>query len=44
MGRKEIIEVKNPALMDSPAVQRKQNAAREWCRKRGMSYRLATID
>ncbi len=42
-GRKAIIEVKNPALMDSPSVLRKENAAREWCRRRGMAYELATV-
>lgn len=42
-GRKVLIEVKNPALFDSPAVQRKRSAAEEWCRKRGMFYELATI-
>ncbi len=42
-GRKVVVEVKNPALMDSPSVQRKESAAREWCRKRGMSYELATV-
>ena len=42
-GRKVIIEVKNPALMDSPSVLRKESAAREWCRRRGMTYELATI-
>ena len=43
-GRKVIIEVKNPAMMDSPSVLRKRNAAQEWCRRRGMSYELATIE
>ena len=43
-GRKAILEVKNPALFDSPSVLRKENAAREWCRKRGMEYVLATQD
>ena len=42
-GCKALIEVKNPALMDSPSVLRKESAAREWCRRRGMSYELATI-
>ena len=42
-GRKVLIEVKNPAMMDSPAVLRKESAAREWCRRRGMTYELATI-
>ena len=42
-GRKALIEVKNPALMDSTAVQRKRRAAEEWCRKRSMSYEIATI-
>ena len=42
-GRKVIVEVKNPAMMDSPPVLRKESAAREWCRRRGMTYELATI-
>ena len=42
-GRKEIIEVKNPALMDSPSVLRKRSAAEEWCRRRGLKYLLATL-
>ena len=42
-GRKSLIEVKNPALMDSPSVTRKESAAREWCRRRGMTYEIATI-
>ncbi|MDE2900652.1 MAG: TnsA endonuclease N-terminal domain-containing protein [Chloroflexota bacterium] len=42
-GRKEIIEVKNPALMDSVAINRKRKAAEEWCRRRGMAYKMATI-
>lgn len=42
-GRKVLIEVKNPAMMDSPAVLRKGSAAQAWCRRRGMSYELATI-
>ena len=42
-GRKEIIEVKNPALMDSIAINRKRKAAEEWCRRRGMAYKMATV-
>lgn len=42
-GQKLLIEVKNPALFDSPAVLRKRSAAQEWCRRRGMTYELATI-
>ena len=42
-GRKVVIEVKNPAMIDSPAVLRKESAAREWCRRRDMTYELATI-
>lgn len=42
-GRKVLIEVKNPAMMDSVAVLRKRSAAEEWCRKRGMTYEIATI-
>lgn len=43
-GRKTIIEVKDPSKIDSPAIQRKANAAKEWCRKRGMTYEIATIN
>ena len=42
-GRKVLIEVKNPAMMDSAAVLRKRSAAEEWCRKRGMKYEITTI-
>ena len=42
-GRKALIEVKDPSRMDSPAVLRKRSAAEEWCRRRGMTYELATI-
>ena len=42
-GRKTIIEVKNPTLIESSTVQRKRKAAEEWCRKRGMLYELATV-
>ena len=41
--RKLIIEVKNPAMMDSPSVLRKRRAAEEWCRRRCMHYEIATI-
>ena len=42
-GRKTVIEVKNPALMDSPSILRKRSAAEEWCRRRDMQYEIATI-
>ncbi len=42
-GRKCLIEVKNPALIDSPSVQRKRRSAEAWCRRRGMTYELATV-
>lgn len=42
-GRKALIEVKNPALMDSPSVLRKESSAREWCRRREMKYEMATV-
>ena len=42
-GRKIIIEVKNPAMMDSPEVLRKRRSAEAWCKRRGMSYAIATI-
>ena len=43
-GRIELIEVKNPAMIDSPSVQRKSRAAKDWCRRREMKYKLATIE
>ena len=42
-GRKTIIEVKDPSKMDSQAILRKRRAAEQWCRRRGMTYGLATI-
>ena len=42
-GRKAFIEVKDPSRMDSPAVLRKRSAAEEWCRRRGITYELATM-
>ena len=42
-GKKAIIEVKNPMLIESEAVQRKRAAAEAWCRKRGMEYEIKTI-
>ena len=42
-GHKVLIEVKNPAMMDSPSVLRKRSAAEAWCKQRGMAYELATI-
>ncbi len=42
-GRKAIVEVKDPTWKDSIAVQRKRRAGEEWCRKRGMTYQIATI-
>ncbi len=43
-GSKSIIEVKNPVLIDSDAVQRKRKAAEIWCKKRGMTYQIYTIE
>ena len=42
-GRQELLEVKGAHLIDSPAVQRKAEAARLWCGQRGMEYVIATI-
>ena len=42
-GRKILIEVKNPAMVETLSVKRKCSAAREWCRRRGMTYELTTI-
>ena len=43
-GSKAIIEVKNPTLIDSHAVQRKRAAAEHWCNQRGMTYKITTIN
>ena len=42
-GHKVLIEVKNPAMMDSPSVLKKRNAATQWCHRRNMAYEVATI-
>ena len=42
-GRKVLIEVKDPSRMDSPEVLRKRSAAEAWCRRRKMTYELATM-
>ena len=42
-GSLALIEVKGAGLVDSEAVQRKRQAAELWCRRRDMSYSLATI-
>ena len=42
-GRKVLLEVKNPAMIDSPSVLRKRSAAEQWCRRRSMAYEMATI-
>ncbi len=43
-GRKTLIEVKNPELMEAPSVQRKRQAAERWCGKRSMTYKMMTIE
>lgn len=42
-GAQALIEVKGCNLIDSDAVQRKKDAARRWCERRGMSYSIETI-
>lgn len=42
-GRKKLVEVKDPRLIDSQEVQRKRRAGETWCKKRGMEYQLATL-
>ena len=36
----ELHEIKGTHLLDSEITKRKANAAREWCKARGMNYRL----
>lgn len=43
-GRKVLLEVKDPTRFDSDDVKRKRKAAEIWCKRRGMSYVLASLD
>ena len=43
-GAIAIIEVKGANMVDSASVQRKKDAARRWCERRGMSYSIETIE
>lgn len=42
-GRKVVIEVKNPELIESSQVRRKAEAAKRWCERRGMDYEIRTV-
>lgn len=42
-GRIALIEVKDPARLDSDDVKRKRKAAELWCKKRGMEYIVYTL-
>jgi hypothetical protein len=39
-GKVELHEIKGTHLLDSEITRRKAEAARDWCRARGMNYRL----
>jgi hypothetical protein len=39
-----IVEVKDPTRLVSDDVVRKRKAAEIWCKRRGMEYKIATID
>ena len=41
-GAKELHEVKGGQYLQNPDTQRKHEAARNWCRKRGMSFVVIT--
>ena len=41
-GREEVIEVKPKRKLVQLTVKKKADAAREWCRQRGMTYRMLT--
>ena len=41
-GTKELHEVKGTQFLENPDTIRKHEAARNWCRKRGMSFVVAT--
>ena len=36
----ELVEIKGGHLMHNPDVEQKRKAAEDWCRQRGMTYRL----
>jgi hypothetical protein len=39
----EIVEIKGAHLRHDPDVELKKRAAEDWCRQRGMSYRLIVV-
>lgn len=41
-GRKELHEVKSGQYLQNPDTKRKHEAARNWCRKRGMNFVVIT--
>lgn len=41
-GKKELHEVKGGQFLDNPDTKRKHEAAKNWCRKRGMSFIVVT--
>lgn len=41
-GVKELHEVKGTQLLENPDTRRKHEAAREWCRRRGMNFLVVT--
>jgi hypothetical protein len=42
-GSKVLIEVKNPAQVDSDDVLRKRRSAEIWCKRRDMKYVIMTV-
>ncbi|MEM4058831.1 MAG: TnsA endonuclease N-terminal domain-containing protein [Thermoplasmata archaeon] len=42
-GDQEIVEIKGKHLMNNPLTKRKAEAAREWCKKRGIKYTLKEV-
>ncbi len=39
-GTKELHEMKGTHLLDNPITKRKVDKAREWCKNRGMNFRI----
>ena len=42
-GTQEIVELKGSHLIDNPITIKKSQAAKEWCKKRGIKYTLKRV-
>ena len=42
-GKQEIVEIKGSHMIDNKITRVKADAAREWCKKRNINYRLIQV-